>query len=341
MASSGRSLFLQPSGRLRSGWRLAIFILLFFASVALVMLVLRAAGLAGPHGRLRNAGAFRQLPVIVILVTLNLLVSAAILRAAERRSLATLGLALRRSALPGALLGLFAGALPVAISVVIFSGIGVASIRPSASIAGMVAPLALAALAVTTLGSAFEELLWRGYPFQMLIEGAGRWVAVLVTAALWAMGHANNPGANPASVFYLLLSGILLAWVVIRTGSLWFAIGYHIAWNVTAAHLFGLTTSGFDLGASFLHTTLAGPAWLTGGGFGFEGSFITETLDVLSLSTALLLARRVPPIAEAVPYLARRVLSEPPPAPEVRMGPGGPPVSDEVFSAPPPHGGGA
>ena len=301
-----RKVLFQSSGRLRSGWRLVLFLLLLFATVAALMLLLRAAGLRPPDDGSVPHSPFSQLPVVSALVAAILLVSWALLRITDRRSLSTIGLAPRPTALPGALLGLLVGALPVALSVAIFGALGVVSVHPSASVAGLMAPSAIASFVVTSLGAALEELLWRGYLFQLLIEGAGRWIAVLATAIPWALGHADNPGANATGVLYLGLSGILIAWGVIRTGSLWFAIGYHIAWNVTAAHLFGLTTSGFDLGASLLRTTLTGPAWLTGGAFGFEASFITEILDILGLSTALLLAGRVPRIAEAAPYFEQR-----------------------------------
>jgi hypothetical protein len=109
---------------------------------------------------------------------------------------------------------------------------------------------------------------------------------------------------------------VLLGWIVIRTGSLWFAIAYHVAWNVVAAHVLGLTTSGFDLGASIFTTKLAGPELLTGGSYGFEGSILTELLDLAGLSTALLLARRWPRDERSAPHYARAIASAAPPPPE-------------------------
>jgi membrane protease YdiL (CAAX protease family) len=300
------TVLVQSSGRLRSGWRLALFIFVLVAAVALLMLILSAVGLRPRTAGVGLAQPSRVLPALAGTTATLLLVSEAFLWVTDRRHLSTLGLAPRRAALPGALLGVLVGALPVALSLAIFALLGRVSVRPSESVAGMAAPVALAAVAATCLVSLFEELLWRGYALQLLIEGAGRWSAALVTALLWALAHVDNPGANVAGVVYLVLSGVLIAWVVIRTGSLWFAVGYHVAWNVAAAHLFGLTTSGLNLEASLFRTSLSGPVWLTGGAYGFEGSFITEALDILSLSTALLLSRRVPKIREALPYFGRR-----------------------------------
>jgi hypothetical protein len=314
MSPAMRTIFLQPSGRLRSGWRLALFIVLLVVSAAAMVLVLRALGLRRPQDVPGPSAPLLRLPAMTALVAVMLAVSAVFLRVTEGRTLSTLGLALRRSAIPGALLGLLVGAVPVALAVGIFGLLGVATVHPGTPPQGLVAPPSLASFGVTSLGSAMEELLWRGCVFQLLIEGGGRWVGALGSAVPWALLHADNPGANAAGILYLALSGILMAWAVIRTGSLWFTIAYHIAWNVTAAHLFGLTTSGFDLGASLLRTTLTGPAWLTGGAFGFEASFITETLDLLGLSSALLLVTRLPRIEESGPYLARRPVAAPAPA---------------------------
>ena len=325
MGPDMRSIFHQDSGRLRSGWRLGLFLLLLLAAVSALILVLHTTGVAPRHDHAGAPQPFRRLLIVVAATGAVILVSAVLLWATERRHLSTLGLALRRNALPGALLGLLAGALPVALAVGALAGLGVASVRPAVSFAGWFTPAAAVALAVTALVSALEELLWRGYAFQLLIEGTGRWMAVLTTALLWALGHANNPGANVAGLGYLLLSGVLIAWVVIRTGSLWFAIGYHVAWNLTSAHIFGLITSGFDLAPSLLRTTLTGPASLSGGSFGFEASVATELLDVLCLAGALLLARHLPRLTEAIPYFERRA------TPPVE------PAQGDRESAPPPH----
>ncbi len=321
MTPRARTVFLQAPGRLRSGWRLAIFLLLLTAAITAFFMILLAAGVVHRHAHAAVAPTpIRRLPGVLSVVVAVLLASAALLRATDRRTLSTLGLAWRWRAIPGAIVGLLAGALPVAASVAILALLGVASVRPATPPAALLAPAALTAVAVTTLESALEELLWRGYAFQLLIEGAGRWIAVVVTAVLWGLAHADNPGANAFGVVYILLSGALLAWIVIRTGSLWFAIGYHIAWNVTAAHVFGLVLSGFDLGTAPLRTTLSGPAWLAGGGFGFEASVVTEILDLAGLSVALLLSGFLPRLAEALPYFERRAVpaetAPPPPADE-------------------------
>ena len=320
-ASGIRNIFLQSSGRLRSGWRFALFFLAVAGASAGTLLLLRIAHLLPPRGEGGAPAPLRQLPQVAAVLAVVVAVSGAFLWGTERRKLSTLGFPFRPSALPAALLGLLAGALPVALSVAIFRGLGAASVRPSESAPTLLAPAGIAAIAVTGLASALEEMLWRGYPFQVLIEGAGRWIAVLLTALFWALGHADNPGANAAGVLELLLSGALLGWIVIRTGSLWFAIGYHVAWNVVAAHVFGLITSGLSLGSAAFRTTLTGPVWLTGGSYGFEASLVTGALDVLCLSGALLLSRHVPRSAEATPYFEKRPAAalpgafEGPPAP--------------------------
>ncbi|MGB7750288.1 MAG: CPBP family glutamic-type intramembrane protease [Candidatus Acidiferrales bacterium] len=70
------------------------------------------------------------------------------------------------------------------------------------------------------------------------------------------------------------------------TGDLWFAIGLHAGWDWTETYLFGVADSGFPARGHLLHTTLAGPKWLTGGTVGPEASIIEilVTLMVIVLT---------------------------------------------------------
>jgi hypothetical protein len=85
----------------------------------------------------------------------------------------------------------------------------------------------------------------------------------------------------------------------IRTGSLWFPIGAHVAWNVLLAKVAGLPVSGIDFGGSLLGTTVQGPEFLSGGAFGPEGGM----LGVAALLVGGLLLARLPAITYS-PYVS-------------------------------------
>ncbi|HEU4333287.1 MAG TPA: CPBP family intramembrane glutamic endopeptidase [Candidatus Eisenbacteria bacterium] len=297
-------LFLNRERRLRSGWRL----LLFFAALALVVPLVtalattafRAAGVPfEPREASGQPGAIVPLLVLFLAALVATLAVAAIfLRAFEGRPLATLGAPLGggawRSAWKSAGLGIAVGSAPALLVVGAGLALGFATTEAvfagGASRAGAIAAAALAMLFV----SVWEEVLWRGYALQQIAQGAGKWIAAIATSAIWALGHLGNDGANASGLVETGLSGVLLAWIVMRTGSIWFAFGYHVAWNVVSAVVLGLTTSGHDLSATILRTRLHGPDFLTGGDYGFEGSVVTGALDLTFLAIALLFADRLP-----------------------------------------------
>ena len=148
-------------------------------------------------------------------------------------------------------------------------------------------------LAVLLL-SAWEELAVRGYPLQVLAESWGPGAAAIVTGVVFGLLHAGNPGANPSGLAIIALNGVLLAWVVIRTGSLWITCGYHGGWNLMAAVVLGLRDSGTIHEGALLRSELTGPAWLTGGEFGFEASLLTAIVELLVLSLMIRQAQWLP-----------------------------------------------
>ena len=132
-------------------------------------------------------------------------------------------------------------------------------------------PLDLAILLIASLG---EEVAFRGYPFQRLIEATNPFVATLVLSLLFALIHASNPGASTASALVTMFAGWLLSIAYLRTRALWVGWGIHFAWNASMAVLFGLPLSGLTQFSPVISTTTLGPTWLTGFDYGPEGSAV-------------------------------------------------------------------
>jgi hypothetical protein len=139
-----------------------------------------------------------------------------------------------------------------------------------------------------------EELLFRGYLMQVISQRAGRWAAALITGALFGLVHGANSAANPQGLIFTAIGGILLAWLVMRNGSLWMAGGYHAGWNATASLVLGLNVSGTTTPGSWIVTALSGPRWITGGSYGFESSAITGLLEPVVLGLLVWAAPRLP-----------------------------------------------
>ena len=129
--------------------------------------------------------------------------------------------------------------------------------------------------ALLMLGVAFsEESFSRGYALVALSQSISFWPAALATGAIFGLLHAVNGGETPVGLVSAALFGILLAYSYRRTGSLWFAYGIHGGWDYAESFVFGVPNSGVSLPGSLVHARFDGPAWLTGGSAGPEGSVL-------------------------------------------------------------------
>jgi CAAX protease family protein len=126
-------------------------------------------------------------------------------------------------------------------------------------------------------GSAYEEMLFRGYAFQILVREAGPSATVLPVGVLFAALHAFNPGAGYLSVANTAGFGILFGYAFLRSHDLWLPIGLHFGWNVTLP-LFGVNVSGLKIGVTgYTIEWSAGALW-SGGDYGPEASVLTSVM---------------------------------------------------------------
>ena len=142
----------------------------------------------------------------------------------------------------------------------------------------------LAASIVAAIG---EELAFRGGVFRVLEDSLGTFWALILSAGLFGLLHALNPGATVLSTLAIAVeAGVLLGAAYVLTRNLWFAIGIHLGWNFTEGGVFGVSVSGFSAGKGVFAVALSGPALLTGGTFGPEASIVAVAV---CLATALVL----------------------------------------------------
>lgn len=138
-----------------------------------------------------------------------------------------------------------------------------------------------------------EELLFRIVLFRIVEEIAGTGLAVLISATIFGLSHAANPGANPVALFSLSAGmGILLALAFAATRNLWFPVGLHMGWNLAEGFLFGLPNSGITDPLQIVRTTVSGSSALTGGAFGPEGSILLLALSLVVSAVLLSLILR-------------------------------------------------
>lgn len=134
---------------------------------------------------------------------------------------------------------------------------------------------ALAADAVFfALVALVEEVVFRGYGFQRFESVVGPYGAALGFALFYALVQAVQPGSNRASIAVSIMVSLLLSTAYLRTRALWLSWGLNFGWKASRALIFGLTISGVGSHSSVVVGDPMGPLWLTGGGYGLDGSWM-------------------------------------------------------------------
>jgi hypothetical protein len=95
-------------------------------------------------------------------------------------------------------------------------------------------------------------------------------------ALLFGAVHLLNSGENWIGAASIVMSALLLALTLLRTGNLWFAIGLHTAWDWAGSFFYGVPDSGVSFTGHLLNPSFRGSKWMTGGSVGPEASVITS-----------------------------------------------------------------
>ncbi len=133
------------------------------------------------------------------------------------------------------------------------------------------------------LAALAEELAFRGYGFQRFARAVGPYGAALGFAAYYAIVQSLTPGSTRASYCVSLAIGLVLSMAYLRTRAIWLSWGLNFGWKASRALLFGLAVNGVNSHSPVIQGDPMGPFWLTGGGFGLEGSWVTLILVLAAL----------------------------------------------------------
>jgi hypothetical protein len=282
--------FINRQGRLRSGWRLTIFVALFvFALVALLTALAIFAGLVMPRETfvgLLEATAWGFVVQSVAMFTVAGLVGWGCARLIEDLPWRSLGWALHRGWLRDLLLGTGLSAAAILLLALVgwaFGGYRF-GLNGGAGWGPVLQTLAVSGL-ILLLGAAAEEMLFRGYPLQTTLRSWAPAVALVLPSVAFAFVHLGNPNVSPAFTFAnTALAGVWLAVAYWRTRSLWLPLGLHWGWNWTMGAVLGSPISGITeiTPQPVLRFEDAGPVWLGGGAYGFEGGAACTLALVLS-----------------------------------------------------------
>ena len=270
---SPRRWFLGEDGLVRPFWRSVLFIVMTVFLFLLVNQLLRPLVFGWPTAA--RVGA-RFIAVTIALLLLSWLLLAAF----DRRPLRHLGLWFYRGAVREFAVGWAVGAALIAAVAVLLMAAG--SLVYHAFWRGEVGGVVLW-IVLLLIASAAEEIAFRGYGMQRLIDAIGEPAGVLVFSALFAMVHMNNPSSSTLSALNTFLAGILLSLAYLKTRALWLPIGLHWSWNFMMGQVFSLPISGLNLAPRLFKAEVSGPEWLSGGSYGPEGSILFTVVCTLAI----------------------------------------------------------
>jgi uncharacterized protein len=260
-----RTVFLDPDG-LRAGWGLAFYVAVFYP---LQFVASRWAGSLDLGANGLWSMMLEELGVLVAAV-----VPALVLARVERRRWGVYGLpgrqALGRLFWVGALWG-FAS---ITLLLAMMYGLRVFAVGHLAIHGMRIVKFAAFWAVYFCLVGLFEEFLLRGYSQFTLTRAIGFWPAAVVLSCAFGLIHIRNEGEQWPGVLAAVAIGFFFCLTLRRTGSLWFAVGFHAAWDWGETFFYSVPDSGTMFPGHLLKTSLHGPAWLAGGMVGPEGSLL-------------------------------------------------------------------
>ena len=298
-----RYWFYGPSG-LRAGWRLVIYVAIVYGGLRAEIWAARKylGGTDEVIGFLfTECGTF-----------LICLVGAWIMSRIEGRTIADYGLPWRRmfrgQFWRGAVIGF--GAITFLLIVLRLAG---AFYFGTIALHGFeIAKWALLFGAVFVLVGLTEEFELRGYALFTLTTGIGFWPAAIASSAFFGFIHMSNPGENWFGAVQAGAFGMLACLLLRRTGNLWLGIGFHTAWDWGQTYFYGVPDSGIVVPGHLLDSKLTGPAWLSGGTVGPEGSILCLVLIIVLWFVFAAIFREVKyPDPAAIPDPRRRQTQPP------------------------------
>ncbi len=289
--------FNRYQNRLRSGWRILIYFLLFFAIFALAGLIIQKSI---PIRIIRSLIGFLAIP----LIALGTLWVAS--RYLDHRKFKDYGFNLSRRWWLDFTFGIILSALLFCFVFLFEKAVGWIRIvgyfqNQREGYIGMpfIIPLIMGLIFYIIVGF-YEEILFRAYQITNLSEGLNRKNsmakkaligAYILSSIIFGLFHSGNPNVTYMGLINLVLLGLFVGLPYVLLGELAMPIALHISWNFFQGLIFGFPVSGELNNLSVIAIEQGGPQIWTGGAFGPEGGLIGSITFVFGCAFVLLWLR--------------------------------------------------
>ncbi|HEV2350085.1 MAG TPA: CPBP family intramembrane glutamic endopeptidase [Terriglobia bacterium] len=300
---NGHRVFLC-GGHVRPVWR-------FFISAVMVLCANLAVGIVLGL----TSGVFGWEPQSILFweSSLNLLALLALFKLLttvfENKPLASMGFAFRGRWKTELAIGLSLGAAIILALAVLEWVLGFARFSPNPISVPQLLAGGVYYCAIFAMAAAGEEITFRGYPFQRLVESVGPPWAVTILSVAFGLVHWGNPSHTWLSTLNTMLIGIPLAVAYLRTRALWLPLGIHFAWNFILGYGLGLPVSGLQFSHTLMRADVRGLVQITGGSYGPEGGWLATIVIValtlyVSFTPGIYLTPEMRALAFDAPYPA-------------------------------------
>lgn len=133
-----------------------------------------------------------------------------------------------------------------------------------------------------------EEIYFRGWLQPALAAEWGRWPALLVSSAAFALLHFINATSDPMGLLNLALTGLWLGLLAERSGGVALPVAAHFGWNWAQQMLFGAAPNpGTGNFGALIDVELVGSPWWGGSAAGLTSS-AAMTFALAALIVAVL-----------------------------------------------------
>jgi membrane protease YdiL (CAAX protease family) len=272
-----RSIFVGSAG-IRAGWSAAIFMAIVFALSFIARLILAALHLRGMFGggELPPTGLLASHGPFIVVVGIATFIMSRI----EGKPFLSYGF-VGPDKLARFLWGLLSGFVALSALIGILA-LGHLIVFDKVALSGAPAlGYAIAWLVGFMIVGIAEETMFRGYLLFTLSRGLNFFWAAVIMSIFFGAIHSTNAGETPVGVFSAGVIGFVFCFSIWLTGSLYWAIGIHAAWDWAQSYLFGVADSGLRVQYHLLETHPAGNIWLSGGATGPEGSVFVFLIMLL------------------------------------------------------------
>lgn len=280
-------IFKNKYGAVRSGWKIALTLILMFALMNVVSIfvgiilgiVVSAKGDISEVYSIKNSPLFFS--IAIILQNIALIGSSMIMwKAFEKNKFRLMGLANIKKGYKELVIGLLLGAITITIVGVILILIGEVKLVNSLSKPNISYELFSGLIAFIAVGFG-EEIFGRAYCMSVLKQTRNKYIILVVSAVIFAAMHLGNSGISLLALINLFLVGILFGYMFMKSGNVWMPIGFHITWNYFQGYVLGFQVSGNNVMGMYQLDNI-GNSFFNGGTFGPEGGIIVTVILIIT-----------------------------------------------------------